>query len=594
MEHALHAWLAQLLRIVPGASAGTVVAGDAPSGPWKPVVASAEPSEELLAAAAMAAESGRPVVRGKAPNEAWHALAAPIALEGPQRSAVAIAVAERPQPQLLAALATLQTSVAWLPALLAQGAAAKPSAASAPPNAPAAQASDLARDTLELVATCIDHEHFRAAATAIATELATRHQCERVSVGFLEGHEMRVEAVSHSARFDEKTLLLRAVADAMAEAADQQSVVLDPPSGDGGHSIRRAHEALREQGAGSICTVPISEHGEVIGAVTFESPANERLHGAFGDRVRPVIDLIGPILASRRREERGVIAGIVDLARDKLDDLRDPAHPGRKLALAGVVAGLLLSAVVPAPYRVSAPAHLEGTLQRAVVAPMDGFIAAAGARAGDLVKKGDSLGSLDDADILLERRKWTAQREQRSRELRAALAQHETARVPVLQAQVDQADAEVDLREELLQRTHLIAPFDGIVAKGDLSRSLGSPVARGDVLFEVAPVDRYRIILEVDESEIDEIAVGKSGELTLTALPSRRFPLAVERITPVATSEDARNYFRVEATLAGSVPGLRPGMEGVAKVGAGWRSVLWILSHSTFDWIRLWFWTRIP
>ena len=36
-----------------------------------------------------------------------------------------------------------------------------------------------------------------------------------------------------------------------------------------------------------------------------------------------------------------------------------------------------------------------------------------------------------------------------------------------------------------LSRTRIVAPFDAIVVKGDLSQSLGAPVERGNVLFEL-------------------------------------------------------------------------------------------------------------
>jgi multidrug resistance efflux pump len=174
------------------------------------------------------------------------------------------------------------------------------------------------------------------------------------------------------------------------------------------------------------------------------------------------------------------------------------------------------------------------------------------------------------------------------------MAEHDSAQVAVLQAQLDQTEAELALAEEMLQRTRLVAPFDGVVAKGDWSQSLGSPVARGDVLFEIAPLDQYRIVLEVDERDVDDVAPGRRGRLTLSALPSRSFPLVVERVAPVAATGDARNFFRVEARLDGKTQALRPGMEGVGKIEAGWRRLLWIWTHSLTDWLRLWVWARLP
>ena len=81
---------------------------------------------------------------------------------------------------------------------------------------------------LELIATSLNHERFQAAATAVATELATMLACERVSIGFLKGQHIHLRALSHSAAFGKKSNLARALEGAMDEAADQLSTVLYP------------------------------------------------------------------------------------------------------------------------------------------------------------------------------------------------------------------------------------------------------------------------------------------------------------------------------------------------------------------------------
>jgi multidrug efflux pump subunit AcrA (membrane-fusion protein) len=154
--------------------------------------------------------------------------------------------------------------------------------------------------------------------------------------------------------------------------------------------------------------------------------------------------------------------------------------------------------------------------------------------------------------------------------------------------------AELELIDAQLERTRLVAPFAGVVVRGDLSQSLGTPVKRGDLLFEVAPLDGYRIILKVDQRDIAEPAPGQHGQLALAALPGETLPFTVERITPVSIPEDGRNYFRVEAHLDEPLPGLRPGMEGVAKIEVGARNIVWIWTHGLVDWLRLSTWSWLP
>ncbi len=115
------------------------------------------------------------------------------------------------------------------------------------------------------------------------------------------------------------------------------------------------------------------------------------------------------------------------------------------------------------------------------------------------------------------------------------------------------------------------------------------------MLFEMAPLEGYRIIVNVDERAISDVAAGNRGELTLSAIPDTRLPLTVEKITPVAIAEDGRNYFRVEASLDDrATKSLRPGMEGIAKIDVGRRRLIWIWTHSLLDWLRLWAWSWWP
>jgi len=99
------------------------------------------------------------------------------------------------------------------------------------------------------------------------------------------------------------------------------------------------------------------------------------------------------------------------------------------------------------------------------------------------------------------------------------------------------------------------------------------------------------VILEVDERDIADVKLGKAGSLALSALPGDTFPLEVNRITPVATSGQGRNYFEVEAQMKAKAGELRPGLLGVGKVEAGERSLLWIWTHRVADWLRLTVWS---
>jgi len=267
-----------------------------------------------------------------------------------------------------------------------------------------------------------------------------------------------------------------------------------------------------------------------------------------------------------------------------------PRHPGLKLlGLTLLVAGAVL-AFATTTYRVTAKVTIEGVVQRAVVAPYQGFIAESRIRAGETVRQGQVLARLDDRDLKLERARWASEAEQMSRRVRQSAATQERSAMAIASAQEEQARSQLALVEERLSRATLVAPVDGIVVTGDLSQLLGSPVEQGKLLFEVAPLDAYRVILNVDERDIGELWVGQQGELLLSGMPYQRLPFTVRNVTPVSNAQDGRNFFRVEAQLEQRTLRLRPGMEGVGKVHVGERKLLWVWTHSFVEWVQLTLW----
>jgi multidrug resistance efflux pump len=245
-------------------------------------------------------------------------------------------------------------------------------------------------------------------------------------------------------------------------------------------------------------------------------------------------------------------------------------------------------------HRVTAKAVLEGEIQRAAVAPFDGFIRRAPVRAGDVVRKGDLLAALDDRDLVLDSMKWRAERDKLSQKERDALAKHDRPNLIVLKAQIDQAEAQLALAEDKLSRSKIVAPYDGVVVSGDLSQMLGSPIERGKVLFETAPLEAYRLIIHVDERDVRFVTTGQTGDVALAGRPADRVPFTITKITPVTVAEEGRNTFRVEAQIGEGGTSLRPGMEGVAKIATGDRSLIWIWTHEIADWLRLTAWKYIP
>jgi len=379
------------------------------------------------------------------------------------------------------------------------------------------------------------------------------------------------------------------------EEAVWQSVTLVYPLPEGAQPrVDRAHADLAQRhGSGWIATIPLVKAGGPCGAITLERSRSEAMERAELALCENIAALLGPFLEVKRTVDRPWPTKLVSALGEAVAPLFGAGHVGLKVGFGAAFALLLGAALLPADYRVSAPARLEGEVQRVLAAPADGYLKHAHVRPGDRVKAGQLVAELADEDLKLEERKAESEVSQLENSYGTALAKQDRAEVAILGPKLEETRAQLALVQAKLQRTQVQAPFDGIVITGDLTQSLGAPVKKGEALMTVAPEHDFRVILEVDERDIADVKLGKSGSLALSALPGDTFPLEVTRITPVATAGQGRNYFQVEAKLNAKPEQLRPGLLGVGKVEAGSRSLLWIWTHRVSDWMCLAFWSGI-
>lgn len=449
----------------------------------------------------------------------------------------------------------------------------------------------------DLALAALSEPDFGKASLALVNRLAQRFDCHQVLFGLEKGKTVRVETVSHSAWFEEKANLVNLAAQAMNEAFDQRSRIVVPEPESGATLITAAcRRYLEDSGSRALCALPLEAGNRVVGVWLLER--DEPFTALDLDVLDALTLTIGPILSLKLNVEESLFKHARRSWNHGLRKLTDTSRPGYKLLAIVIAALIAILALYDTDYRVASQAVVEGATQRVAVAPFEGYIQSAPKRAGDLVHAGEVLATLEDKDLRLEKVRWEAELQVSLRKEQEAMSKGERVDFRLASAQANQARAQLNLAEEKLARVRVVAPFDGVVVRGDLSQQLGSPVEQGKVLFELAPLEAWRVILKVDERDIADVHAGQSGELMLTSLPGQSYPFRVKKVTPVATSEDGRNFFRVEAGLTlkpgATLPKMRPNMEGVGKVEAGEQSLLWIWTHRLSDWLRLTLWRWMP
>ncbi len=589
-----HNWIGIQCQLIPDAVQGVVFLADPATGAFRPVSSwprSGGAPERLKEIAERVIEQKCGLLieldaAGASGSPQGHSFGAayPFSMDGLMKGLVAVELRADTEEALSHAMGQLQWGTGWLELMFRRGQAKEGERLFAN-----------LKSAVDLMALVLSESSFKGAAMAFVTQLAVILRCDRASIAFVVKNHARIQALSHSAQIEKRMNLNRAIELAMDEAVVQRRDVLYPPPPERGILIVRNHERLaKDHGAGCIYTLPFYGEGRYYGAMTVERPEGQEFSEEEINLCRSVAALIFPVLETKRKNDRHLILKTADSIRIQSERLIGAGYAGRKVLLIMLLLLAVFFSFKTWDYRVSGQTTLEGRVRRSIVSPFEGYVKEAFVRSGDMVEEGTVMCSLDDRDLRLERINLISRSSQYRKQYQEATATHNRAEAEIIKAQLDQTAAQLDLIESRIERTRVTAPFKGIVLSGDLSQRLGGSTEMGEVLFEIAPLDSYRIIIEVDERRITDLKPGQEGRMILSALPEESFGFVVEKITPISSAKEGLNYFRVEAGTEEVSERLRPGMTGIGKIYIERRKLIDILTRDLRDWIRLRAWSWWP
>ncbi len=431
---------------------------------------------------------------------------------------------------------------------------------------------------------------FLAASLALCNAIANRFGCERTSLGWLEDDRVRLKSISRTAKFDKNMLAVKAIETVMEESIDQDEEVVFPAV-EGTNSIFRDHAefAAREKVA-NLVSLPIRLADKPVGVLLCERQSNPFSENDIR-QLRLTCDQSARRLSEMFRTDRWFGSRWKLQAREKCGKWLGPEHTWAKvLGVLCVVAVVAL--VLPIyPYRVEGNFILRSDEVSFLTAPFDGYIKSAEVRPGDSLPSGGVLLTLNTEQLELEEAAAIADQTRYLREAEKSRAARALAEMRISQALADQAKSRLDLVRYRLAQSTLRSPWASVVVEGDLRQRIGAPVKQGDAMFKVARLDRLYVEAEINERDVHHILDKTTGEIAFVAQPKLKFPVKVARIEPAAVPKQRENVFVARAELTTSPQAWwRPGMSGVCKIEVRKQTLLWIISHRTLDYLRMWLW----
>jgi len=151
--------------------------------------------------------------------------------------------------------------------------------------------------------------------------------------------------------------------------------------------------------------------------------------------------------------------------------------------------------------------------------------------------------------------------------------------VQTREQQIKQEQATLSTTRYNLSQVIISSPMDGIVTRRNIEEGenvvVGTMNNAGTVLLTVADMSAIQAEIEVDETDIPNVAVGQPAIVTIDAVPDRMFKGHVTDIgnSPIQTTTQANitgqrqaTNFKVVITIDDAVPDVRPGFTCTAEI----------------------------
>jgi HlyD family secretion protein len=262
--------------------------------------------------------------------------------------------------------------------------------------------------------------------------------------------------------------------------------------------------------------------------------------------------------------------------------------------------------------KVTANGKVQAQRKVDISATVAGQITQLAVEEGDVVKKGQFLLQIDPASSRAAARGSEASIQALLRELdsaRASLAQARadearaasnyqariiaeaerdravTARataeaaVRAAEGRVEQARAGLEGARDVLSKTVVRAPMDGVVTARRVEEGevavVGVLNQPGTVLLTISDMSAVEAEVEVDETSIPAVKLGQEAVVRIDAYPNRTFGGVVSEVgnSPILKTGAATEAikFRVKVQMKDPPPGIKPGLSAQAEILTGFR-----------------------
>ena len=330
---------------------------------------------------------------------------------------------------------------------------------------------------------------------------------------------------------------------------------------------------------GRVCLLAMDSHDpEFLGAAHLEiievlaGQATVALRNAQMYKEVPFISVLEPVLVKKRK--------FMAMQKRK-----------RTAILTATALAFLFLVACPLPLRVDGDAAVA-PVRRALVQPeVEGVVGKVFVREGQHVQKGQPLAEMEAWNFRTALAAADSRYETSMLEMNKALAMNDGTQAGMHRVQADYWKAEVERAREMLDKTQLRSPIDGVVATPHVEDFSGRKLEQGDSFAEVVDTSEAVVDVAVDDADAGFLKAGQKAVVKLNSYPTRTFRGEVMVVSPKGTVLKDGAVFYARVAVPNEQGAIHPGMEGRGKVRTGWYPAGYVFFRKPFLWVyaKIWY-----
>jgi RND family efflux transporter MFP subunit len=352
---------------------------------------------------------------------------------------------------------------------------------------------------------------------------------------------------------------------------------------------------FRDSGRRAFYSMPLSDDTGRVGILGLESDDPDFLSPAHIEILEVLAGQATVALRNAQMYKEVPFISVLEPVLERKRKFMAMEKRRRTLIIAAVAAAVIFLAIFPLPLRVDGDA-VVAPVHRAQVQPeIEGVVGKVYVHEGQPVARGDVLADMEAWDYRSALAEAEAKYQTSVLQVNHSLAVNDTGEAGVQSVQANYWKTEVERAKELLSRTQLRAPIDGIVSTPHIENSAGRRLQLGDSFAEILDSSQTVVDVAVDDVDAGLLRSGLNSVLKLNSYPTKTFHGKVAVISPKAEIDHEQRVFFARIALDNPNGALRSGMEGLGKITVGWypagyvffrRPVLWAYSHfwAWFGW----------